>query len=56
MRSFPGATTQCKDNYVKLSTRAPPGYFSLHIGMNDLISNATSNEIIKKIVEEIVEI
>ena len=43
VRSFPGATTQCMNDYVKPSIRAQPDHFILHVGTNDLIFRFNTN-------------
>ena len=49
-KTFPGATTQCMADYMKPSVRAKPDHIILHVGTNDLNSNATPNEIASNIV------
>ena len=49
VRSFPGATTQCMDDYVKPSIRAQPDHFIGHVGTNDLISDSTPTEFARNI-------
>ena len=48
--AFPGATIQCMADYMKPSIRAKPDHVILHVGTNDLNSNATPNEIAANIV------
>ena len=48
-KSFPGATIQCMMDYMKPSIRAKPDHIILHVGTNDLQSNATPSEIAEKI-------
>ena len=47
-KAFPGATTQCRMDYMKSSIRAKPDHIILHVGTNDLQSNATPSEIAEK--------
>ena len=49
-KTFPGATIKCMADYMKPSIRAKPDHAILHIGTNDLNSNATPNEIVANIV------
>ena len=49
-KTFPGATIKCMADYMKPSIRAKPDHAILHIGTNDLNSNATPNEIAANIV------
>ena len=51
VRSFPRATTQCMNDYVKPSIRAQPDHFILHVGTNDLISNSTPTEVARKVFD-----
>ena len=50
-KSFPGATTQCMADYMKPSIRAKPDHIIVHVGTNDLCSNASPNEIATNIVK-----
>ena len=49
-KTFPGATIKCMADYMKPSIRAKLDHAILHIGTNDLNSNATPNEIAANIV------
>ena len=49
-KNFTGATIQCMADYMKPSIRAKPDHVILHVGTNDLNSNATPNEIAANIV------
>ena len=51
VRSFPGATTQCMNDYVKPSIRAQPDHFILHVGTNNLISDSTPTEVTRKVFD-----
>ena len=48
-KAFPGATTQCMMDYMKPSIRAKSDHIILHVGTNDLQSNATPSEIAEKV-------
>ena len=51
VKSLLGAKTSCMMDYVKPSLRGTPNNFILHIGMNDLNSNQTSEVIARKTVD-----
>ena len=51
MRTFPRATTQCMDDYVKPSIKTQPEYSIRHVRANDLIWNTSPNEIARKTVD-----
>ena len=51
VRSFPGAATQCMNDYGKPSIRAQPDHFILHVGTNDLISDSTPTEVARKVFD-----
>ena len=51
VRSFPGATTQCVNDYVKSSILAQPDHFILHVGTNDLILDSTPTEVAREVFD-----
>ena len=51
VRSFPSATTQCMNDYVKPSIRAQTDHFILHVGTNDMISDSTPTEVARKVFD-----
>ena len=51
VRSFPGATTHCMNDYVKSSIRAQPDHFILHVGTNDLILDSTPTEVAREVFD-----
>ena len=51
VRSFPGATTQCMNDYVKPSIRTKPDHFILHVATKDLISDSTPTEVARKVFD-----
>ena len=52
VKPFSGDKTSCMKDYVKPSLRSTPNhFFFLHVGMNELRSNQTSELISKEIVD-----
>ena len=51
VRNFLGATTQCMADYIKLSIRAKPNQFMIHVGTNDSNSSRPPDEIAKTIID-----
>ena len=51
VRSFPGATAQCVNDYVKPSIRAQTDHFILHVWTNDLISDSAPAEVARKVFD-----
>lgn len=49
VKSFSGATTDCMEHYVKPTLTMQPNNIILHVGTNDLKSEATASKIAKKI-------
>ena len=50
MKSFSGATTSDKEDYLKPITRKCPESLILHVGTNDLLSIQTPQQIAESIV------
>ena len=51
VRTFPRATTQSMDDYVRPSIKTQPEYSICHVRANDLIWNTSPNEIVRKTVD-----
>ena len=49
VKSFPGATTEDLEDYIKPSLKHEPDVIVIHIGTNDLRSNTSSGEIAERI-------
>ena len=51
VKTFSGAKTTCKHDYVKPLVRSSPDYFIFHVGTNDLSSNKAPEEIGRSITD-----
>lgn len=50
VKSFPGATTECIEDYIKPTLRKKPDRLILHVGTNNLKSSDTPSKISKSII------
>lgn len=50
IKCFPGATTQCMEDYVKPSLKHKPDIILLHVGTNDLRSSKSAEMIAKEVI------
>ena len=55
-KTFLGAKTRCKNDYVEPSIRSSADHFILHVGTNDLLSDKSSNEIARSIIDLVTSI
>ncbi len=51
IKTFPGATTECMNDYVNPTMKYNPDFVILHTGTNDLKSNKSSEEISDDIIK-----
>ena len=50
VQHFSGGTTNCMEDYMKLSLQKDPNHIILHVGTNDVILDRTSQDIATSIV------
>ena len=50
IKSFPGATLECMDDYIKPTMKHDPAIILLHVGTNDLHSNKSAEDIAEGII------
>ena len=51
VKHFSGAKTICMQDFIKPSLQNKPDHFTLHVGTNDLVTDASSEQIAAAIID-----